>query len=206
MAAVDTPTGMSGHSPGGQAPPPPELEFPVPGAGAGGEERAAGTARRPARPSVQCRGPSRLSPPVSSQTTFWKWTVGVTDSWMTDDMATQHPVPARWGRGAPRSGGAGRRGELGRLRAPWAEGPRHGGQLSPGGRALWAELGIQDTEEGYRDPWRTAHLAWPLPLSAGDPTSSHHLCAWTSSCEGGHAGHEALGLAGAARPPAGCLG
>lgn len=75
---------------------------------------------------------------------------------------------------------------------PWGAGPL---DHCPGERSWGAGRGTRDPEEGCRGPGRAACLAWPLPPSAGDPTSSCRLGFLRGGC---HAWQEALGLAGAA--------
>lgn len=133
---------MSGHSPRGQAPGAPRAPPPTRSAGSspGSWGWGGGRSGRHCRAASVWRGPvaphASLRPfPLRRLSGNGRWT-WLTGGWR---MAWPHGtwLPARCGWGAPRSGGAGRRGPPGCPRAPWAEGPQDGWPLSPGGQALW---------------------------------------------------------------------
>lgn len=181
---------MSGHSPRGQAPGAPRAPPPTRSAGSspGSWGWGGGRSGRHRRVASVWRGPvaphASLRPfPLRRLSGNGRWT-WLTGGWR---MAWPHGtrLPARcgwgssslWGSRAARPAGVPQgsvgRGSTGWVAAqPWGAGPLG---HCPGERSWGAGRGTRDPEEGCRGPGRVACLAWPLPSSAGDPTSSRRL-------------------------------
>lgn len=201
---------MSGHSPRGQAPGAPRAPPPTRSAGSspGSWGWGGGRSGRHRRAASVWRGPvaphASLRPfPLRRLSGNGRWT------WLTGGGGwhghTAPGSPLGVAGGAPRSGGAGRRGPPGCPRAPWAEGPQDGWPLSPGGRALWATARVSGAggragalgtlRKGAEAPG--GRPAWPGPCPR-PPETSPRPVASASSGEGCRAWQEPLGLAGAA--------